>query len=220
MKTNRKRELVKKNETDKHAQNGNIIAIVAIICSSVLAIVSIAVTVLSLGTQRESVFYERVFQPLTYGYTPMVDSEETKTFDNYTVPAVSCKATFYSGFPTQITVINSDGKLENMYTYSAKTGVEPLTDLSIEFPLDFKSLVFYEQMAYQYIFIYVEGSDGSWHLDCMQLCHNTINGETDVTILVELDMLRLEFEQDEARRKVLAEYQRVHEVIAEIKNQK
>lgn len=190
------------------------------ILSAVLSVAAIVISLLALLSQNRSQFYERVFQPLTYAYTPQVSAEEMRTFDTYTVPAVSCKATFHSGFPTQLTVINSDETLENMYTYSSKTGVEPLTDLSIEFPLQFKSLVFYDNMAYQYIFIYIEGSDDSWHLDCIRLSHDKTTGETDVAILEELDLLRLQFETDEAHLKVLEEYERVYQAITEIKAQK
>lgn len=167
---------------------------------------------------NQALFYSRLEQPLTYTYDFSFEGNDLQAFDNYAIPSVYCKLNISTGAPTRVAVINCDNGIENMYDYNSKFGAELLNDITAEFLLPFTSVLECENIKYQYIYIYIEGVDSTWNLDCIVLQYDPITTESSISILDELDVLRLNYEKDEVTIKILNEYKNLFENISEIKN--
>ena len=204
-------------ETNKSiAWKSNRIAMVSSVAASLLAIAALVVSIISTRAQLEDSFYERIFQPMVYTYSLDTDPEEMQNFEGYQIPKVICTVDILSGFPQRVATINSDEGIEDMYGINSKGGVDLGTKYTLEFELPFTSVLILDDVAYQFIFVYIEGADGGWDLDCLALSYNQSTGQSGVYIYDELDLLRLEYIQDEALQKILLEYRAVYQAISEI----
>lgn len=213
----RKKDSSPRPESNKDiAKNANKISVFFGITATVLSLAALIVSVYSLVLQNTTSDYERVFQPTMYSYRIDTDSSSLQSFEGYAVPTVTCQVDLYSGFPKRVATINCDGTVENMYSYSSKIGVKPQTDLTLKFTLPFSSLMTYEGITYQYIFVYIEGADSTWNLDCVVLSYNSTSGISESVILDKLDLLRFDFETNEAYLKILQEYQTLYTSISEL----
>lgn len=212
-----KKDTKTKAESNKDiARNANKISVFFGIAATVLSLAALIVSVYSLFLQNATSDYERVFQPTIYSYTIDADSSMLQSFEGYAVPTVNCQVDLHSGFPKQVATINCDGTIESIYSYSSKIGVKPRTDLTLKFTLPFSSLMTYNGITYQYIFIYIEGADSTWYLDCIVLSYDLASGTSEAVILDKLDLLRFDFETNKAYIKILEEYQALYTSISEL----
>lgn len=185
----------------------NYIATVAAIVSSIVAIASIILSLYSYHFTQKNYFYSRVFQPLNYYYKfDMNNSEKT-----------TCKCTTTSGCIKKLMVVsNTDNDTYTIFDMSVKEYNEQLlSDSNIEFELRFYSNITEGNKRYDYAFIYLEGTDSAWYLDCI-IKEYEDNKQPNITIYEKADLLRLKRMNNEAEKIILNDYEKLYKEFSRI----
>lgn len=185
----------------------NYIATVAAIVSSIVAIASIILSLYSYHFTQKNYFYSRVFQPLNYYYKfDMNNSEKT-----------TCKCTTTSGCIKKLMVVSdTDNDTYTIYEMSLKKCNEQLlSDSSLEFELRFFSYITEDKKKYDYSFVYLEGTDSEWYLDCIVKEYEE-GKQPQITIYEKADLLGLKRINNEAEKIILKDYEKLYNEFSRI----
>ena len=81
--------------------------------------------------------------------------------------------------------------------------------MAVDFDLKFSSIVEFENFIYQYIFIYVEGTNNEWNLDCLQIKYNENQTLESISALDTTDLLRKNTDNNDVINMILVDYEMV-----------
>ncbi|MCM1115773.1 MAG: hypothetical protein NC397_09790 [Clostridium sp.] len=184
----------------------------------IVSIIALVLSFLSYNNSKENYFYTRVFQPLTYHYNFDTDNENTVKFGNYSMPAIQCSIKVNSGYIKKVMIISTDeNRIESVYDYNSKLLESGLmNEMGIDFDLKFSTIVEFEDFIYQYIFVYVEGTNEEWNLDCIEIKYNETQTLDDISLLDCNDLLRNSIKNDEVTDLILTDYEMIFNNIKEI----
>lgn len=185
--------------------------------TTAISVIAIIISMLSFNYTKKNYFYSRVFQPLTYYYDFTIDNGQFTQFDQYYLPTITCRIKVNSGYINKITIIGTDkNAIVSFDDYNPKFNDFGLkNEMIVDFDLKFPSIVKFEEYFYQYIFIYVEGTNNEWNLDCLEIKYNENQDIEDICMLDTIDLLRQNTENDEITDMILYDYEMLFN---EIKN--
>lgn len=176
-----------------------------------ISILALILSYFSYNNAKENSYFSRVFQPLTYYYDFDVNNEQTVQFGKYVMPTIKCKINVNSGCINKIMVIATDeNNIDSIYDYNSKlTDFGLINEMAVDFDLTFSSIVEFEGSVYQYIFIYVEGTNNEWNLDCLEIEYNENRSIESISALDTTDLLRKNTENDDVQNMILTDYEMV-----------
>ena len=176
-----------------------------------ISIFALVISFWSYNDTKKNNYYNRIFQPLNYYYNFTIDNELTDIFNQYHMPIITCHINPTSGCISKIMLITTNNKaIDSVYDYNSKMSEIGLFDgMGVTFDLKFSSIFEFEKCIYQYMFIYVEGTNKEWNLDCLEVRYNENQILDQISILDTNDLLRKNAENNEIQSTILDDYEMV-----------
>lgn len=167
-------------------------------------------------TSDEALFNSRIVQPLTYKYYYEPNYNNLQKNSDCYFPVCEWTIKIFTGSPKQIVVIDS---ADDTIDYYDIYNMEPITDHSLKLDAPFTNGRVYNNKNYQYFFVYLEGVDRIWELDCIIHEYDPITKTSNFYEWNELDLLHLEDIEryDTLMTTILNEYDNLRKKIIAIK---